>query len=110
MLRFAVAGNGLQGRAVVAVQNLLGGIEGVIDLGGGHKALVHADDIRSLAKADAGLLPVIALTSREKPWLTALLRHHRIGASVRKPVTSDVLHEAFRQIGELHGRHNLSSR
>lgn len=50
---------------------------------------------RTLLRTASGALPVIAITEREKPWLTSMLQHRRIAAAVTKPVSSEKLRDAF---------------
>jgi hypothetical protein len=55
---------------------------------------------RALLNTAAGHLPVIVVTNEAKPWLSSMLRHRRIGATLSKPVSIDALKQAF-----LHIRH-----
>jgi DNA-binding response OmpR family regulator len=59
---------------------------------------------RALLSTIGGALPVIAIASREKPWLTSMLEHHRVGATILKPVSV----EKFR-VALDHVRSNPSS-
>jgi len=56
---------------------------------------------RTLLRTASGMLPVIALTSKDSPWLSSLKRHHRIGATLMKPVNPDELRSAFRNVGKI---------
>jgi DNA-binding response OmpR family regulator len=53
---------------------------------------------RTLLRTASGALPVIAITERERPWLTAMLQHRRIGAAVTKPVSPEKLRDAFARV------------
>lgn len=53
---------------------------------------------RTLLRTASGALPVIAITEREKPWLTAMVHHRRIGATVTKPVSPEKLRAAFARV------------
>jgi DNA-binding response OmpR family regulator len=57
-----------------------------LDLGGGGRALL---------RTAGGLLPVIAIASEAKPWLSAMLRRRRVRASLTKPVSLETLSAAF---------------
>jgi DNA-binding NtrC family response regulator len=66
----------------------------VVDLDwreGGHTLLT---DVR-------GVLPVIAISSKPKHWLSSMLRRHRIGAMLAKPVSPEALREAFLRVGNI---------
>jgi hypothetical protein len=63
---------------------------------------------RAMFSTLAGLLPVIAITHREEPWLKSLLRLHRIQANVTKPVKPGTLQNILHQIGEFHEARVLS--
>ena len=56
---------------------------------------------RSMLNTVAGLVPVIAVTSGSKPWLDAMLRHHRIQAAVSKPVSAEALREIIGRLPAL---------
>jgi len=53
---------------------------------------------RTLLRTAGGALPVIAVTSQSKPWLSAMLRHKRIRAALTKPVSLDTLSDAFKRV------------
>ncbi len=50
---------------------------------------------RALLRTAGGLLPVIAITSKARPWLAGMLRQHRIVAMLTKPVSLESLSAAF---------------
>lgn len=56
---------------------------------------------RTLLRTAGGMLPVIAVTSKDSPWLVSLKRHHRVGATLVKPVKLDELSRAFRNVGNI---------
>lgn len=56
---------------------------------------------RTLLRTAGGMLPVIAVTSKDSPWLVSLKRHHRVGATLVKPVQPDELRRAFRNVGNI---------
>ena len=62
----------------------------------------------SMFNTIAGLLPVVALTRKRKPWLQAMLRRHRVGVSLTKPVTHEALRAAFQRIEGFHDHHAQS--
>ena len=51
-----------------------------------------------LIRTIGGALPVIAISSKAQPWLTSMVRHRRVGATITKPVSSEKLWNAFRRI------------
>jgi DNA-binding response OmpR family regulator len=57
-----------------------------LDLGGGGRALL---------RTAGGSLPVIAIASEAKPWLSAMLRRRRVRAALTKPVSLESLSAAF---------------
>lgn len=57
---------------------------------------------RLLLQTAAGTLPVIAITGRQWRWVTSMLRHHRIGATISKPVTMEALQAALARIHDFH--------
>lgn len=59
---------------------------------------------RTLLSTAAGVLQVIAITSKAKPWLASLQRHRRIGATLTKPVSPETLREAFQRVGSVVAR------
>ena len=56
---------------------------------------------RRLLETAAGSLPVLAITAKESPWLSSMLRRHRIGAALVKPFSPKQLREAFGRVREL---------
>ncbi len=53
---------------------------------------------RALVTSAGGWLPVIAISGKAKPWLTSMVRHRRIGASLSKPLSLEKLRDAFRRV------------
>ncbi|MEA3213521.1 MAG: hypothetical protein QOE70_6578 [Chthoniobacter sp.] len=53
---------------------------------------------RALLKTAGGSLPVIAITGKARPWLSSMLRHRRIGATLTKPVSSESLRDALQRV------------
>jgi DNA-binding response OmpR family regulator len=53
---------------------------------------------RALLRTASGVLPVIAIAWREKPWLSAMVRHRRVGATVNKPVSPEKLRAALARV------------
>ena len=49
---------------------------------------------RSMFNTIAGLLPVIAVTRKRKPWLQTTMRRHPGGVSLMKPITREDLRMA----------------
>jgi hypothetical protein len=58
---------------------------------------------RALLNTFCGMLPVIAISRGEKPWVKALRRRCRIVANLAKPVTPGALIEAMKRVGDLPG-------
>lgn len=56
---------------------------------------------RTLLRTAGGMLPVIAVTSKDSPWLVSLKRHHRVGAMLIKPVDLEELRRAFSNVGNI---------
>jgi hypothetical protein len=56
----------------------------------------------SMFNTIAGLLPVVALTGKRKPWLQAMVRRHRVGLSLTKPITHEALRAAFQRMEGFH--------
>lgn len=56
---------------------------------------------RTLLSEIRDVLPIIAITSKPRRWLSSLLRRHRIGATLAKPVSPEALREAFRRVGSI---------
>lgn len=59
------------------------------------------DGGRTLLRTAAGMLPVIAITAKVKPWLSSLEQHHRVGATLTKPLSPEKLRDALREIGHI---------
>jgi DNA-binding response OmpR family regulator len=53
---------------------------------------------RSLLSTAGGALPVIAITAKTNPWLASMQRHHRIGATLTKPISPEKLRDAFEHV------------
>lgn len=53
---------------------------------------------RSLLSTAGGALPVIAITAKTNPWLSSMQRHHRIEATLTKPVSPENLRDAFERV------------
>lgn len=53
---------------------------------------------RSLLRTAGGTLPVIAITGHESAWLDGMLHHHRIAATLRKPVEVEALRGAMQRL------------
>jgi DNA-binding response OmpR family regulator len=58
---------------------------------------------RSMVNTIAGLMPVIAVTTKTNSWLRSMLRHHRVSAAVSKPVSPEALKKTVRRIRDFHG-------
>lgn len=58
---------------------------------------------RSMINTIAGLVPVIAVTGKPKPWLHSMLLHHRIAAEISKPVSPETLKQAVFRMRDFHG-------
>ncbi len=53
---------------------------------------------RALLRTASGALPVIAIARREEPWLISMLQHHRLGATILKPVSVEKLRVALDRV------------
>lgn len=58
---------------------------------------------RALLRATGGALPIIAITSKVMPWLSGMLRRHRVAATLIKPVSLESLSAAFECVRRLSG-------
>jgi CheY-like chemotaxis protein len=56
------------------------------------------DGGRALLTTAGGALPVIAISGTAKPWLSSMLRHRRIGATLTKPVSPEKLRAAVLRV------------
>jgi DNA-binding response OmpR family regulator len=56
---------------------------------------------RTLLETAAGTLPVLAITAKDSPWLSSMLRRRRIGATLVKPFSTEEWREAFRRVREM---------
>lgn len=56
---------------------------------------------RTLVRTAGGVLPVIAIASKSSPWLDSLERHHRVSATLLKPVTPEKLRHVFKEVGHI---------
>jgi len=55
--------------------------------------------MRYVIRTVSGLLPVIAVsTGQRKPWVSSMLRHHRIVASLSKPLSHAALRAALDRV------------
>ena len=80
----------------------------VMDGSWSHDVMVVDMDLpeggRMLLRTAGGTLPVIAIAgSKPKPWLSSMLRHRRIGATVTKPVSPEKLRDAFQRVRSISG-------
>jgi len=57
-----------------------------------------AGGCRALLRTAGGSLPVIAMAGKEKPWLSGMLRHQCIQATLTKPVSLGALSAAFDRV------------
>ena len=58
---------------------------------------------RAVLTTVAGKLPVIAITGKERPWLSAMMRRCRVRATFVKPVSPEKLRAAFECVRNLEG-------
>ncbi|MEP6672474.1 MAG: hypothetical protein ABJF10_25140 [Chthoniobacter sp.] len=56
------------------------------------------DGARGLLSTMGGAIPVIAVTRKVSPWLSSMVDHHRIGAAVVKPVSTERMRAALLRV------------
>lgn len=56
------------------------------------------DGARGLLNTVGGTVPVIAITRKVGPWLASMLNHHRVEATLTKPVSLEGMSEAVERV------------
>lgn len=83
------------------------GVSMVMDGAWNHDLVVVDTDLhdggRALLTTAGGALPVIAIAGKNRPRLSSMVRHRRIGATLTKPGSPEKLRDASRRVRSVTG-------